>query len=355
MVARQFGPGYPIDPPSYQPPLHGLLSSSVYPPEAPSDRWELGFEFEPEGRVGAVTYAGPVCDPDTKATKPVLAPPPLVDYAPFQVVTTYVCPWGRTEAERQAKVRAQLAAAEQKYIERELWAGTQTDLGNSMVLSHADADVLNPGFTDGVDAPADATPVDLITGLALLGNYLAEQPSGSRGMLHVTSFVGEVAAAGGLWEEDGRAGASILRTKGRGDVVVVGSGYLGTGPGGIVPAAGTVWLYATPMVHVRLGDVTILGVGSEGMRRTSNFTITHIAERTAAAYWDGTPAGAVLVDVNAAWIVGGGGSDPGSLTSGVTVSDTAPAGPTEGMLWYESDTGVLFLYVDGAWVQVGGA
>ena len=38
----------------------------------------------------------------------------------------------------------------------------------------------------------------------------------------------------------------------------------------------------------------------------------------------------------------------------IFVSDTPPASPTEGQLWYESDSGDLFIRYDNAWVQTGG-
>lgn len=68
--------------------------------------------------------------------------------------------------------------------------------------------------------------------------------------------------------------------------------------------------------------------------------------------------GAIAVDTsndafyfrsNSTWqqVSGGGAS--------VTVSDTAPASPDEGDLWYESDTGDIYVYYDGVWVDVGGA
>ena len=41
--------------------------------------------------------------------------------------------------------------------------------------------------------------------------------------------------------------------------------------------------------------------------------------------------------------------------SSVTVSDTAPVSPTAGDVWYESDTGILFVRYDSYWVEVGGA
>jgi hypothetical protein len=38
----------------------------------------------------------------------------------------------------------------------------------------------------------------------------------------------------------------------------------------------------------------------------------------------------------------------------VAVSDTTPVSPTAGDLWYESDTGILFVRYDSYWVEVGG-
>lgn len=38
----------------------------------------------------------------------------------------------------------------------------------------------------------------------------------------------------------------------------------------------------------------------------------------------------------------------------IIVSDTPPASPTEGQLWYESDSGDLFIRYDNTWVQTGG-
>lgn len=39
--------------------------------------------------------------------------------------------------------------------------------------------------------------------------------------------------------------------------------------------------------------------------------------------------------------------------SSVTVSDTAPSSPTQGNLWYESDTGLTYIYYDSFWVEIG--
>lgn len=36
----------------------------------------------------------------------------------------------------------------------------------------------------------------------------------------------------------------------------------------------------------------------------------------------------------------------------VTASDTAPASPYSGQLWYKSDTGAMLLYYDSTWVEI---
>lgn len=38
--------------------------------------------------------------------------------------------------------------------------------------------------------------------------------------------------------------------------------------------------------------------------------------------------------------------------SSITVSDTAPTSPTQGDMWFESDTGITFIYYDSTWVEI---
>ena len=39
---------------------------------------------------------------------------------------------------------------------------------------------------------------------------------------------------------------------------------------------------------------------------------------------------------------------------GATISDTAPASPSAGTIWFESDTGRTYVYYDSFWIEVGG-
>lgn len=45
-------------------------------------------------------------------------------------------------------------------------------------------------------------------------------------------------------------------------------------------------------------------------------------------------------------------NDP-SGGSSLTVSDTAPVGPSTGDMWFESDTGATYVYYDSFWIEIG--
>lgn len=73
------------------------------------------------------------------------------------------------------------------------------------------------------------------------------------------------------------------------------------------------------------------------------------------------PNGSILVDqnseslyfrVNNQWVAAGTGT--GSGNASLTVSDTPPADPEAGDLWFESDTGKVFVYYDSFWIETGG-
>ena len=73
------------------------------------------------------------------------------------------------------------------------------------------------------------------------------------------------------------------------------------------------------------------------------------------------PDGAILVDrstnalyfrANNQWVAAGTGT--GSGNASLTISDTPPASPEAGDLWFESDTGKVFVYYDSFWIETGG-
>lgn len=65
----------------------------------------------------------------------------------------------------------------------------------------------------------------------------------------------------------------------------------------------------------------------------------------------GATTGNALVFDGTKFAPGAGGGGGGAS---VTVSDNAPGAPSEGDLWFESDTGQTFVYYDSYWVEIGG-
>jgi hypothetical protein len=45
---------------------------------------------------------------------------------------------------------------------------------------------------------------------------------------------------------------------------------------------------------------------------------------------------------------------PETIIGGATISDTAPASPLAGQLWFQSTNGKTFVYYDSSWIEVGG-
>jgi hypothetical protein len=73
---------------------------------------------------------------------------------------------------------------------------------------------------------------------------------------------------------------------------------------------------------------------------------TDPATGTAGDLYYNTALQTVKVYTGTEWtIISGGGS--------VTVADSTPADPTEGSMWFESDTGKFFVYYDNFWVELG--
>lgn len=118
--------------------------------------------------------------------------------------------------------------------------------------------------------------------LAALQEHLAEVGCGRRGMIHATRN------AVTLWHRYGlvrREGPMLLDLYD--NVVVPGAGYDGSGPDGEVATAETTWVYATGLLEVRRGPVTVVpGELAEALDRATN-TVEWRAWRPVLVSWDG--------------------------------------------------------------------
>ena len=105
------------------------------------------------------------------------------------------------------------------------------------------------------------------------------------------------------------------------------------------------------------GDVTLYRSGADVLKTDDVFEAAAgiITLTTSGAPTASLSDGAIAVDTTnddlyirsgGAWVKKGGG--------GAVVSDTAPSSPLTGDLWFESDTGDVFVYYDSAWIDIGG-
>ena len=280
------------------PPILSLLSSAEVVVE--TERWEGGFSHEPEVCGAGVTGS---FDPCVVHTKEVATGTGSIDVEPFGVFAGDSCsPYGLAARDFLGRARRKLASCESNLIESELWRGTLARAATpdwpNKYLAHLDSDVL----TDSPTTPRRA--------LACLEQALAECNCGSQGMIHaMPQIVTEWVAEGFLRRVtvDGREQLhTYLDT-----IVVPGSGYDGSGPPGVVDgpptsaADGSIWAYATGMVHIRLAPVVVTpSSNEEALDRVTNL-ITYRAERLVAATFDCCHA-AVELDIDLCGIGGAG-------------------------------------------------
>ena len=93
---------------------------------------------------------------------------------------------------------------------------------------------------------------------------------------------------------------------------------------------------ASPVWGAQIPDIPVVGVTPS------------VDDAVFVSFIEGRRGALLAFPLEATAPSGGGGSS-------VTVSDDPPSSPSEGDLWYESDTGKTFVYYDSGWVEVGGA
>lgn len=253
-----------------------------YPDGLIEGNWQFGFQVCPENCDEVRTW-DPACRPGGPTQKPMpAANRPCYEVDPFQLIATFECgSHGWTSQDYPGRARRLLEAGLSKALEYELWTGAQKP-GN-FHLTGPTSTVLNGGNS-----------VSALTALRWLGQALAGCGTGARGMIHAPTFLVDTwIDQTPMVKEDG----TRLVTVNRGDIIISGSGYDGSGPGGIPAPPGKTWAYATGLVQKKLDDVEIIpGTLGEALNRATN-TITFRAERLAVAWGDPCCHFAILVDL----------------------------------------------------------
>lgn len=239
--------------PQAQRPLHGLLDAMPQP-VASGEEWLFGYGYLPQTIPAPSIWLPASTDEDREKAAPQ-GPGTPVFIDPFMVVlATRQSTWGGSWPEWRRNVRTMLDLSLSYALERELWTGTDALTTGGLVQS-----------TPTIIGSAAVAPT---VGMALLSEALGDSDGGALGMIHAPAPVGEMLAVQALQPSGNR-----FVTKGRGDYVIIGSGYDGTtGPTGEVAVTGTVrWLFASSMISLRLGPAEIVpGTEAQALDRRTN-------------------------------------------------------------------------------------
>lgn len=266
----------PVAPSPVAPPRISLVSLAR-DVTSRSPGWERGFAYRaPSCNTGAVW------DPANDETKPRSTSREEIAFEPFPI---YVDDWcyfeivgseDEVQTRYETEVRNQLLAVQSYLIEQEFWAGdfaqatdSHGDARPNRYLAHLDSDVVTP------------SPQTAVAGLAAVEAGIAHYGRGQRGMVHAPVDVVTHWDDAGLVHRDG----NVLLTV-NDNIVVPGAGYDGSGPEGQPRLDGSVWVYGTSLVDIRLSQIMIVPDRfDQAFNRLTN-TIDFRAERVAAATFD---------------------------------------------------------------------
>jgi hypothetical protein len=264
-------------------------------------RWEIGgYSITPENCVEIDTWDpdcanwDPVQADGVKAPAQNLSDAPTnegtYEVAPYTIETSFQCDAAAFQVvDYRGRAERQLVSAQGKATEFEFWTGT--------------LNANNPHLDSGATVLGGGAAFPVEQGLFLLGQYLSNVGGGGIGMIHApTAVVDEwLWAMGNSIKEQG----DRLRTVNRGDIIVSGAGYPGTGPDGLPVSNGQAWIYATNIVTYRLGEITVLpNTIREALDRKKN-DIEYTAMRQVATGFDPCRHAAVLVQTSFAESAGG--------------------------------------------------
>lgn len=151
--------------------------------------------------------------------------------------------------------------------------------------------------------PAAPTPMPLEAALAAIDNSLGFCDSEEAGMIHMPAAASTKLTCGRCIREeivdygDGMGERSILRTATRGNIVVAGVGYDGTGPNGEEAPDGTAWIYGTSMVYLVWDKVVFTPSVGEHTSHFKDNRVEVVAEQIVGAFYGPCCNYAVLADL----------------------------------------------------------
>jgi hypothetical protein len=272
-------PSFEIARPPVEPPLHGLLDVAYIPdlsdlPESERDRWQGGITFAPAQTTctdRVVPWRGWTDSPLDKAGPEAVAP--YSDYHSYVLTYSSHCMVVPGQIDDQIKLaKDALVAGTPQAVESIFWGpnsggpladlfsdeGGNFSLSGSTPLVTGYGDDSCSGILNQNTLGADIVAFTPKQALLALTQALARCGLGARGLIHAPVHLAEDWAGDQLVRlSDNNDVSAPLITNIRGDYVVGGSGYPGTGPEGHVlqePADGYAWAYASAPVGVLLSE-----------------------------------------------------------------------------------------------------
>lgn len=267
---------------------YGLLTAADVTEHGSRDEhWIGGFSAESEACAFNATLVDICGDINPVTVRDTLDGKRWIDVEPYGIVAMDHCLTpGLSVIDRRARILRQLDLITPKAVETELWQGLFNRADNSaetgMYLSSTAATTIT------------ATAQKPKVGLALLEQNLASCSSGFQGVIHMTPLVASMLDFNSM-EHDGD---QLVTTNG--NLVAVGTGYDGRGPGDDTsPAASATvhWIYATGPVFVHLGTDELVTINDAQSVDPRTNVATWVAEKPAISYWDGCCHFGVKVDV----------------------------------------------------------
>ena len=270
--------GVLVAPPSCVPARYGLLSVAEVE-DRPDGHWQAGIEYELETCEDLFVMT-PKCnqvtpDLDKDVDGGTVSSDNYSD--PFTLVAAYQCGTvGRLLSEAWEHAEIRLDRGEDRTIERTFWTGK--DKGGNDIRQSLGA---NP---DAVDLTPGAGAVSITDGVAILESWAGEnypcQP-----IIHAQRGLGVYMGQSRLVHSEDK---KELLVSGTGTRVVIGGGYLATGPNSAAAVAGESWIYVTGSIKVIRGPkffTPFRGEDSDAVDRQIN-NVTVFAERTYAIEQD---------------------------------------------------------------------
>jgi hypothetical protein len=227
--------------------------------------------------ASATTVGAAVPGSNTTGGPSTYGQPATRQWVPYAVVAEDGCSaFGFDEHDYIGRAQRLLDMSESAAIEKELWTGTIAQAKgypNDYLANNATVTDLTPG-----------TVPSITRGIQILEDGIANTGAGAQGMIHVQPETTPSLL-------NARRVGNLLLSE-LDNIIVPGTGYPGTGPGGAAPASGYSWIYATNIVNVRKGPmITVPDNFAEALdwgQADQPNTIRFRAMEMACADWDGT-------------------------------------------------------------------